>query len=136
MVTGILADVNIEGHVDYLIDLAISDEWIEFWTFLELTYARFADVGLHDDASDSEIWRVCQEKGYLLITGNRNNDGPDSLESTIRSRGTADSLPVLTLADPERVRRDRLYAGGVVLSLMETLMDIDASRGAGRLYLP
>ncbi|MGH7135750.1 MAG: DUF5615 family PIN-like protein [Pirellulales bacterium] len=122
--------------MDYLIDLATSDEWSEFWTFLELTYARFADLGLHDDASDAEIWRVCQEKGYVLITGNRNDDVPDSLESTIRSRGTADSLPVLTLADPERVRRDRQYAGRVVVSLIETLMDIDTARGTGRLYLP
>jgi predicted nuclease of predicted toxin-antitoxin system len=135
-VTGILADVNIEGHVDYLIDLATSDEWIEFWQFLGLTYARFADLGLREEASDVEIWRVCQEKGYVLITGNRNDDDADSLESTIRTSGTPASLPVLTLADPERVRRDRQYAGGVVLSLIETLMDIDATRGAGRLYLP
>ncbi|HEX5446072.1 MAG TPA: DUF5615 family PIN-like protein [Pirellulales bacterium] len=128
--------MNIEGHVDYLIDLAMSHEWIEFWQFLGLAYAKFADVGLRDDASDAEIWRVCQEKGYVLITGNRNDDEPDSLESTIRSRGTADSLPVLTLADPEHIRRDRRYAGQVVVSLIETLMDVDAARGTRRLYLP
>lgn len=136
MVTGILADVNIEGHVDYLINLAQSDEWIEFWQFLGLTYARFADLGLRDEASDAEVWQVCQDNGYVLVTGNRNDDGPNSLEATIRSRGTADSLPVLTLADPERVRRNRRYAGAIVLSLIETFMDMDASRGAGRLYLP
>jgi hypothetical protein len=37
MVTGILADVNIQGHVDFLIELARSDEWIELWQFLNLS---------------------------------------------------------------------------------------------------
>lgn len=134
--TGILADVNIQGHVDLLMDLVRSDEWIEFWQFLELTYVRFGDVALADDASDADIWQLCQDQGYVLVTSNRNRDSADSLEATIRSRGTSDSLPVLTLADPERLRNDRQYAGRVVVSLIQTLLDLDAVRGAGRLYLP
>ncbi|HEV3339966.1 MAG TPA: hypothetical protein VG125_06405 [Pirellulales bacterium] len=134
--TGILADINIQGHVDLLMEVVRSAEWIEFWHFLELTYVTFGDVGLRADASDADVWQLCQDKGYLLITSNRNRESADSLEATIRSRGTEDSLPVLTLADPERLRSDRQYVGRVVVSLIQTLWDLDAVRGAGRLYLP
>lgn len=72
----------------------------------------------------------------MLITSNRNRASADSLEATIRSRGTEDSLPVLTLADPERLRSDRQYAGRVVVSLIQTLLDLESVRGTGRLYLP
>jgi hypothetical protein len=49
-----------------------------------------------------------------MITGNRNAAGPESLEMTIRQRHTPNCLPVLTLADPDRIQRDRLYAEAVV----------------------
>jgi hypothetical protein len=55
---------------------------------------------------------------------------------TIRKHGAADSLPVLTLADPDRIGRDRAYAESIVVRLFEIFMDIDELRGAGRLYLP
>lgn len=136
MATGVLADVNIQGHVDFLMKLIRSDEWIEFWQFLNLTYVTFGDVGLRHDSRDADIWQHCQDQGYVLITSNRNREGADSLEATIRSRRTAESLPVLTLADTERLRHDRLYAGRVAVALLQTLLDLDAVRGAGRLYLP
>lgn len=136
MVTGILADVNIQGHVDFLMELVRSDEWIEFWQYLNIRYVTFADVGLRAETSDADIWQLCQGQGYVLITSNRNRESADSLESTIRAHGGRDSLPVLTLADAERVRHDRGYASRTVVSLLQTLLDIDAVRGAGRLYLP
>lgn len=134
--TDILADVNIQGRVDFLMGTVRSDEWVEYWEYLNLTYVTFDDVGLRAEATDVEIWQFCQAHGYVLITSNRNRASADSLESTIRARGTGESLPVLTLADPERVRHDRGYAGRVVISLLQTLLDIDSVRGAGRLYLP
>ena len=45
-----------------------------------------------------------------MITGNRNDESPDSLEATIRNENQPDSLPVITIADSDRVLRDRLYA--------------------------
>jgi hypothetical protein len=33
---------------------------------------------------------------------------------TLRQRNTPDCLPVLTLADPDRIQRDRQYAEAVV----------------------
>jgi hypothetical protein len=47
-----------------------------------------------------------------------------------------DSLPVLTLADPDRIHREREYAELVVERLFEVLIDVNALRGTGRLYLP
>jgi len=45
-----------------------------------------------------------------LIAGNRNDDGPDSLEAVIRDENQPDSLPVVTIANPDRMLNDRLYA--------------------------
>ncbi|HVA46417.1 MAG TPA: DUF5615 family PIN-like protein [Pirellulales bacterium] len=79
--TGILADVNIQGHVDFLVDLLTSDAWVEFWEALGIRYATFDDVGLDAESADAEVWQACQDKGYVLVTSNRNQKGPDSLGS-------------------------------------------------------
>lgn len=133
---GIVADVNIEGHVDRLVAFIRTSEWADYWNHLELVHATLAELGLRDTAPDVDVWRSCQREALVLITANRNNDGPDSLEATIRAENTLDSLPVLTLGDAEEVLHNREYAERVVESLMEYLYDIDRYRGAGRLYLP
>ena len=134
--TGILADANIQGHVDFLFALLTSEAWLEFWQALGIRYATFGDAGLDVAAADAEVWQRCQDQGYVLITSNRNQKGPDSLEAIIRNRATAESLSVLTLADAERFRNDRAYADRVVASLLEILFEIGSFRGTGRLYLP
>ena len=96
----------------------------------------FPALGLSYDSSDAVIWRTCQREELVLITGNRNNDGPDSLEAMIRSENQPDSLPVITIADQDRVLQDRLYAENVAERLLDYLMRIDEVRGAGRLYVP
>jgi hypothetical protein len=96
----------------------------------------FPAVGLAYDSPDTVIWRTCQREQHVLITGNRNDDGPDSLEAVIRDESQPDSLPVITLANPNRVLQDRLYAEKVAARLLEYLMRIDEVRGAGRLYVP
>lgn len=99
--TGVLADINIQVHVEFLIELLKSEAWNELWRALDLHYATFADVGLDEEAPDAVVWELCQERGYVLITSNRNQKTADSLEATIRNRSTAESFPVLTLADSE-----------------------------------
>jgi hypothetical protein len=66
----------------------------------------------------------------------RRNDGPDLLEMTMRQQNTPKYLPVLTLADPDRIQRDRPYAEGVVERLFDILIDPGALRGTGRLDVP
>lgn len=136
MVTGVLADVNIEGHADYLMSLVRAAPWTELWAELELTYAKFDDVQISREAPDSEIWQFCQQHGFLLLTNNRNDEGPDSLEAAIRFGNSESSLPVLTIGDVERLRRSRDYAECTAESLIDTLLRIESLRGTGRLYLP
>jgi hypothetical protein len=93
-------------------------------------------LGLPDDAPDSEVWELCQREQLVLVTANRNAEGDDSLEATMRARNTPDSLPVLTVADARRVRSSKEYAEQVAVRMLDYLMGIDRVRGTGRLYLP
>jgi hypothetical protein len=135
-VKGILADINVLGPVEDLVQRMQAQPWTEFWQSLGLVLVRFEDIGLAVEASDLEIWRRCQEEQLVLITDNRNGYSPDSLEATIRLHNTADSLPVFTIAALRRFRKDRSYANRVLESLFEYLLRIDSVRGTGRLYLP
>ena len=133
---GILADANVEGLVDYLVLQMQSEPWLEFWQALAMDYRRFADFGLTTASRDSEIWQTCQAEELVLITNNRNDDGPDSLEATIRAHGTAESLPIFTIAHLERFRTEPSTVELVIASLYDYLLRIDEVRGTGRLYLP
>jgi hypothetical protein len=106
------------------------------WNSLNLTYHTFHDVHLAPDTSDSDVWDFCQREQMVLITANRNMSGPDSLEATIRTRNTLDSLPVFTIADSEEIFHSRAYADRVVERMLERLSEIDKLRGTGRLWLP
>jgi len=135
-VKGILADINVQGQVVLLGQLLEGDYWRELWSSLELSVFFFTDVGLPRSASDASVWQVCQEQALALITANRNDEAPDSLEAMIRERNTENCLPVFTLADPEEIRHSRDYADRVVARLLGYLLEIDRYRGVGRLYLP
>ena len=132
----ILSDNDVQGHVSRVMDICQSAAWEELWRDLECEFCTFDDFGLRGDSTDATIWHTCQNHQVILITGNRNSEGSDSLEATIRQHNTADALPVLTLADPDRIGRDAHYAALVVARLFDVLIDVDALRGTGRLYLP
>ena len=136
MLHGILADANCEGHFQVLLRVLHDEERRELWHYLNLAVLNFEDLGLASDASDRNLWEQCQQHEVILITANRNAEGPDSLEATIQSRNTSDSLPVLTLANVERIRRNRQYAVEVADRLLDYLFSIDDFRGIGRLFLP
>lgn len=136
MVRGLLADANIEGHVAALVRFCQSPTWIEFWNALRVKAFSFADVGLTRHSLDVDIWRLCQRDSIVLVTDNRNSEGPDSLEAAIQSLADANSLPVLTLANGNRVLRDRAYAEAVAIRLMEVLDDVERLRGRQRIFLP
>ncbi len=133
---GILADANIQGHFDRLLHLMATQPWLEFWGALGLAALHFSDIGLDPKVGDRVMWHLCQAHELVLSTGNRNAHGPDSLEETIRRDNTPTSLPVLTLADPDRVFHEGDYAERVIGKLVDVLERIDSLRGTGRLYLP
>jgi hypothetical protein len=70
------------------------------------------------------------------MPGNRNAEGPESLEATIRQENTDGSLPVLTIAEPVLILSDRAYAEGVAERLLGVIIDLDKLRGLGRIYQP
>jgi hypothetical protein len=134
-VKGLLADVNNVKQVRVLLMLLDEEPRGEFWHHLDLTTPTFADLGLNPRSLDTDVWLKCQAEELVLITTNRNDDGPDSLEATIRAHGTPQSLPVFTLADANRVLSERSYAELVADRLLEYLYDMDNLRGVGRLYM-
>ena len=111
-------------------------EWLEFWTGLGLTVESFASLGLTPSSRDDEIWRATQAREVVILTANRNHDGPRSMEAVIRAEGTAESLPVLTVSDTHRFGGDRSYTERLGVALLEYLSAIDEYRGTGRLFVP
>jgi hypothetical protein len=133
---GILADINAGKQRRAILAIWASDAWREIWDNLGFAVLSFPAVGLAYDSPDDLIWRTCQRESLVLITGNRNDDGPDSLEAVIRAENQPDSLPVITFANPNRVLQDRAYAEQVAERLLGFLMQIDDVRSVGRLYVP
>ena len=133
---GILADVNIQSYVDLLVARMRSESWKIFWDYLNLQYFHFSDVGLPPEAVDSLVWETCQKNQLVLLTDNRNQADPDSLETTIRGRNTPDSFPVFTIADVRHLRKSRNYGEKIIDRLFVSLLDIENLRRTGRLFLP
>jgi hypothetical protein len=132
---GIMADHNIEGHL-VLLRIWTSNAWASLWESLECVVESFDRLGMPYDVSDRELWQVCQQRDIVLITANRNDEGPNSLEATIRDLNEPSSLPILTIADPELVLVSQDYAERVAIQVLEYLMDLDNFRGTGRLFVP
>jgi hypothetical protein len=135
-VRGILADNDVEGYVRILQTIWLSETWRLLWIELGLSIESLSSVGLSEESTDAVIWRTCQRERLVLVTANRNADDPTSLELTIRAECTPESLPVITLANPQRVVRDRLHAEAVAERVLDNLINIDRFRGAGRIYAP
>ena len=133
---GILADINVDKQRRAILAIWASDTWRELWNDLGLSVVSFPALGLPFASTDAVVWRTCQREELVLITANRNRRGADSLEAVIQSENQPDSLPVITIADQDRVLQDRLYAEKVAESLLDFLIRIDEVRGAGRLYVP
>ncbi|MBI2807069.1 MAG: ACP S-malonyltransferase [Planctomycetes bacterium] len=132
----LLADVNIQGQAALLASCMQAAPWREFWDHLNLRLVTFADVGLDPSASDAVIWRRCQNDGILLLTDNRNDDGPESLAATIRANSQDSSLPVFTIANIRGVANNPEYRHRVIDRLLRYLLELENIRGTGRLFLP
>ena len=132
----IMADHDIEGQVRALLRLLTSAAWYEVWHGLAIRVESFASLGLPENTPDAALWQFCQTQQIILITGNRNKDGTDTLETVIERHNTPTSLPVLTIGAPPRVLSSRAYAERVATRLLEVLLDVEQYRGTGRLYLP
>lgn len=132
---GIMSDNDVEGHVQYLVTLIEAGTWGDLWKRLNVVVGKFEDLGLPRNTPDRFVWRRCQEHEIVLITGNRNSDGPDALEVTIQDSNTPTSLPVVTIGDLDHLKSSKEYAERAADKLMDYLLYLDEYRGAGRLYI-
>jgi hypothetical protein len=133
---GIMADHNMEGHFVVLLRIWTSAVWASLWESLEIEVESFERLGIPYGTSDRELWQLCQQREIVLLTANRHDDGPDSLESTIRDLNEPLSLPVFTIADPGSVLASLDYAERVAIQILEYLLELDNFRGVGRLFVP
>ena len=102
---------------------------------LEIPMLTFGDVGLPINSSDRSVWRFAQEKQLILLTGNRNSEGEDSLEQTIRNENTPSSLPVVTVSMVSRME-ERAYREQCAERLVEIVLNLENYLGIGRVYIP
>ena len=109
-----------------------SEGWLRL---LDIPMLTFDDVGLAIDSNDREVRRFAQEKRLILLTGNRNKDGSDSLEQTIRDENDPDSLPVVTIGISDRLE-ERVYREQCAERLVEIVLNIEDYLGVGRIYIP
>ncbi len=128
----ILVDHDMEGQAFLLWGTLSATGWLEL---LPMRLARFVDVGLPYDSTDREVWRFAQANQMLLLTNNRNMEGFESLEQTIRDEGHVTALPVITIGRAERMS-ERTYRDQCATRLLEIIVDLEDYRGVGRIFIP
>ncbi len=78
---------------------------------------------------------MAQAHYLLLLTANRNMQGGDSLEQTIREENQETSLPVITISNVERMV-EATYRAQCTARLAEIVIYLDNYLGSGRLFIP
>ncbi len=110
----------------------VAEGWLDL---VDVELVTFSDVDLPADSSDRVIWRFAQAEGMILLTSNRNMEGDDSLEQTLREENRADSLPVLTISRIGRLD-DKAYRDRCVSRLVDIVLGVENYRGPARLFIP
>ena len=128
-----LIDHNLKGHALVLFGAIASQGWLDV---LPIQFVNFVEVDLAINSNDRVVWRLAQEKQMIVLTANRSMKGRDSLEQVMREESTSNSLPVVTIANADRLLNDVDYRGRCVESLIEITLDIDSYRGARRIFIP
>jgi predicted nuclease of predicted toxin-antitoxin system len=128
----ILVDHNVEGQATLLWGDLAKEGWLDL---LPLRLVTMREVGLPLDSNDREVWRFAQSQQMILLTGNRQMRGANSLERTVREENTATSMPVITIGNVERFG-ERAYRQQCASRLIQVVINIDDYRGAGRIFIP
>lgn len=132
----IMADHNVEGHLEELLAIWRSPTWSQVWRASGVQIQSFETLHLPYTTPDRDVWLACQRREIVLLTANRAGENQDSLEAVIRELGDISSLLVLTIGDAQRVIHDRDYAHQLAIRVLDVLLNIDHFRGAGRLWVP
>lgn len=128
----ILIDINIAGDAELLFAFLVKEGWAEL---LDLEFVYFTEAALPADSDDTTVWRYAQEQGMLLLTNNRNEEDETSLTATIRRENTEAALPILTVANPSRLK-ESAYRRAVAERIAEILFYLEDYLGTGRLFIP
>jgi hypothetical protein len=121
-----------EGQAARLWETLAAEGWLAIFP---LHLVTLADIDLPEDSNDRTVWRFCQENQMILLTGNRQMKGENSLEQTLREEKTETSLPVLTIGNLDRMS-EREYREACAIRLMEIVFDLENCLGVSRLYIP
>ncbi len=135
---GLLADVNVQGHLPYLRQLLDTLGLGSVLAELKLSLVTFPELGLPRDLDDRPLWVRCQQDGWVLFTENRNADGSDSLQATLNDSWQVGRLPILTLANKGKFEHSRAYAERVATDIAELLFGIAQGQylDQPRIYVP
>ena len=135
---GLLADVNVQGHLPYLRRLMEGQGLLEILTEMAISLVTFPELGLDRGTNDRALWRFCQENGWVLFTDNRNREDENSLNATIEDSWREGNLPVLTLANKGRFENSDIYAARVAKDVAELLVVafVDEIRNQPRIFVP
>lgn len=128
----VLANYNLNRQAILLAGSLVADGWPDL---VPIQLTTFKGIGLASDSSDRVVWQFAQSNGMLLLTGNRNAKGADSLEQVMREQNMPTSFLVITIGNPERVN-EYDYRERCIESLVEIVIDVQAYMGAGRLFIP
>jgi hypothetical protein len=128
----LLSDHDVELQTRLIWTVFTDDEWKEFGV---LDFLSLRGAGLDRKSSDRVVWLYCQAHEMLLITGNRNQRGSDSLGIVIEELNSLIHLPVLTIATPDMVS-EKTYRENCAYRIADIALALDRIRGAGRLYIP
>jgi hypothetical protein len=127
-----LIDHNIEGQSLILFGSITSEGWLDVLT---IRFVYFDEIELPITSNDREVWRFAQENKMILLTANRSMKGEDSLEQVIREECLPTSLPVVTLANIDRII-EREYREECVDRLIEIALYLENYLGVSRLFIP
>jgi hypothetical protein len=135
---GLLADVNVQGHLPYLVRLIDGIELLVILRDVGITFQTFPDCGLDPRIKDRKLWNHCQENGLVLFTDNRNHEDEDSLDATLQDSWHEGHLPVLTLANKGKFEHSELYATRVANDVANLLFSIfhENTRDQARIFVP
>lgn len=128
----VLLDNDITGFCEQLAGSLRTTGWDEYG-LVELVTMKEASLELN--TKDREVWRFCQRNGFILLTGNRNNDDDTSLTQTLLDENTATSLPVVTVTDKDRLH-EPAYRENCIYGLMEIILYLDRYLGTARQFIP
>ena len=128
----ILVDHDIEGHALLLWGVLAAEGWLDL---IDIDLVMFNEVGLPVNSSDRTVWRFAQMNEMILLTNNRNMEGADSLEKTLREENTDESLPAITIGNINRLE-DRSYRNQCISRLVDIVFEIESYRGTARFFIP